>query len=217
MSAGPTIAKAARALKRGAADRFPGAARLPALLLMTDSARLADPLAVLDRLPRGAGVVLRHYADGEAAARSARERLAHELARACRRRGLVLLVAGDRRLACAIGADGLHLPEWQLRREPGRVTRPWPGFLVTAACHSAIALHRAARTGADAALLAPVFQSRSHPGAPCIGALRFARLVRTSRIPVYALGGMEAGTARRIRASGAAGIAGIGFAAGPES
>lgn len=210
-----TIANAARALKLRAARRRPGAAALralPALLLLTDSERLADPVPVLARLPRGAGVILRDY-DGTAGD-ALRRNKARALARACRLRGLRLFVAGDARLARAIGAFGLHLPEWMVRRQPVAVAPRMRGRLVvTTACHSAAALRRASRFGADAALLAPVLPTASHPGGRVLGPLRFAHLVRTARLPVFALGGIDAEGARRIGGSGAAGIAGIGFAA----
>jgi thiamine-phosphate pyrophosphorylase len=39
--------------------------------------------------------------------------------------------------------------------------------------------------------------------------LRFAQLVRGARTPVYALGGVNGGTARRLMHSGAAGLAAV--------
>jgi thiamine-phosphate pyrophosphorylase len=207
MSGRLTITGAARTLNSRARTT------LPALVLMTDTARLADPLAVIDRLPKGAAVILRHYAT--AADRPSREALARSLVRTCRARGLRLLIAADAKLALRIQADGLHLPEWQLRAQAGRIRRPRKGFLVTAACHSATALAMAARVGVDAALLAPVFPSASHPGAPSLGALRFSAWVQGAGVPVYALGGVNHLTARRLAPSGAIGIAGIGFATAP--
>lgn len=210
MSTRLTIAGAARALNSSAP------AHLPALIVMTDTARLADPLAIVNRLPHGAAIILRHYADDDAPdRRRARENLAHALARSCRAQGLLLLVAADLNLALRIGAAGLHMPEWQLRATAGPRRRPRPGFIITAACHSAGALARAAKLGVDAALLAPVFPSASHPGAPTLGALRFSALVHDAMIPVYALGGVNPRTARRLGSSGAIGIAGIGFVSGP--
>jgi thiamine-phosphate pyrophosphorylase len=205
-----TIAGAAQALNSRAT------AHLPALIVMTDTARLANPLDVVAQLPKGAAIILRHYADEDAPARRwAREDLARVLARSCRARGLILLIAGNARLALRIGASGLHLPEWQLRASAGPLRRPRPGFIITAACHSAGALARAAKLGVDAALLAPVFPSASHPGAPTLGALRFSAMVHESAVPVYALGGVNPGTVRRLYASGAIGIAGIGFVSVP--
>ncbi len=187
------------------ADRRRSRGGLPALILMTDDERLADPLPVVATLPAGSAVILRHYGD------AGREALARRLLAAARRRGIRVLVAGDGSLAARVGADGLHLPEAMAALGPG----PWrrwrrPGWLVTASAHSPAALWRAARAGADAALLAPVFPTASHPKAPPLGVLRFAAWCRQSPLPVYALGGVSADAARRLQASGAAGFAGIG-------
>jgi thiamine-phosphate pyrophosphorylase len=188
-----TLAKQARRLNA----RTGRGRGLPALLLLTDEVRLPDPLAAAARLPRGAGVILRHYGAPDRAALAAR------LAALCRRRGLLLLVAEDWRLAAAVRADGVHLPERPQRRFRGR-----PGWLVTAAAHSAPALIRAARRGADAALLSPAFPTRSHPGRPALGPARFARLAHAAPLPVYALGGVDERTAARLR--GAVGVAANG-------
>ena len=211
-----TIASAARSLKRQATRRFPAAARLPALLLLTDAGRLADPVPVLARLPRGSGVVLRDYAPGVPAALRAMAAL--RVRRACRGRGLRLIVAGDVRMALRIGADGLHLPEWMLMsggslvRRAVRPANRRPGFIITAACHSLSALRAAGRLGVDAAVLAPVFATTSHPESPALGAVRFTRLARAATVPVYALGGIGTRTVRRLQGTGAVGVAGIGFA-----
>jgi len=128
-----------------------------------------------------------------------------------------LLVAGDWRLAAAVGADGVHLPEAMVRRGApawGGGGPRRPGFLVTAAAHSPAALWRAARAGADAALLSPVFATASHPGGAVIGLPRFAAWCRGAPLPVYALGGIDRGTVRRLKDAGAAGAAAIGALAG---
>lgn len=193
-----TLAKLARQLNLSNA----GDTGLPALLLLTDARRLPDPMPAVRRLPRGAGLVLRHYELSE------RNGLARELAAICRARGLLFLVAGDGALAAEVGADGLHLPEslaarariWRRRR---------PEWLITAAAHGLPALRAARSYGADAALLSPVFATASHPDARVLGPLRFAQMVRASRIPVYALGGVNSQTAPRLIDSGAVGVAAI--------
>jgi thiamine-phosphate pyrophosphorylase len=177
------------------------------LWLVTDEARRPDPLPAILRLRPGAGIVLRHY---RAAGRVA---LAKRIAAAARRRRLALVVAADWRLAASVGAAGLHLPEAMLRS--GRLA-PALGWarrrrrLVTAACHSPAALAAARRLGIDAALLSPVFATASHPGADALGPLRFRQWCRRAGLPVYALGGITAATARRLAGSGAAGLAGVG-------
>ncbi len=178
------------------------APHLPATILIVDRARLAEPQAAVRRLPAGAAVLLRDYGAAD------RPAFARALAVLCRRRRLRFLVAGDWRLAARLGA-GLHMPEALARRRRGHGWR-------TAAAHGRAGLERAARAGAGAALLSPVFPTASHPGAPALGAVRFAALVRASRIPVYALGGVAANSAPRLAGAGACGIAAIGaFAAAP--
>ena len=93
------------------------------------------------------------------------------------------------------------------RRRP---LRPAGLRLVTAAAHDGAAVRRAVRAGVDAVLLSPVFATASHPGAPTLGAGRFAALARTAAVPVYALGGIDPGSVRRLGGTGAAGIAAIG-------
>ncbi|MEX2451202.1 MAG: thiamine phosphate synthase [Rhodospirillales bacterium] len=178
---------------------------MPPFILMTDETRLPDPLAVIPTLPRGGAVLLRHYAS------PVRTELAHALAPVCRRHGIRLLIAGDARLAEAVGADGLHLPEAMLWRGPHR-WRCWctPRRIVTAAAHSPAALRAAARLGVDAALLSPVFATPSHPHAPALGVARLARWVYASPVPVYALGGIDACNVRRLTGCKIIGIAGIG-------
>lgn len=200
-----TLAEAARGLNARAARRS-GKPALPHLYLMTDP-RLGDPVAVAERLPHGAAVILRHYDD------ATRLALGKRLAAVCRRRRLVLLVAGDWRLAATLGADGLHLPEGQMRHgllAPALGWRRGGGKLLSVATHGMAALRRAQTLGADMVFLSPVFPTRSHPGALALGPARFAALIcGAGDMPVIALGGVTAGTARALGGSGAWGVAAI--------
>lgn len=181
----------------------PGRGR-PRLWLFSDPARLPDPLAAAARLPRGAGVV----------ARGAAPAVLIALARLARRRALALVVAGDGRAGLAL-RGGLHLPDRRgarhllpllLARRAGK-----PGALLTMAAHgSAAAAARARRLRPDLVFLSPVFRTASHPGAPALGPLRWARAAaRLGRVPVAALGGVAAATIRRLPKRTAA-IGGIG-------
>jgi thiamine-phosphate pyrophosphorylase len=138
-------------------------------------------------LPRGrAGVVLRHDADPGRAA------LGRDLARICRERRLVLVVAGDERLAAALRA-GVHL---RGGRRPG--PHRLPG-IVTSSAHSVPDLWRAARAAADLVFLSPAFPTQSHPGAPGLGPLRWGAMAR--RVPgmrLAALGGVDGTSVRRL-------------------
>jgi thiamine-phosphate pyrophosphorylase len=175
---------------------------LPPLLFVTDPERTPEPWLAAARLPRGSGIVFRGFGRADALETGLR------LKAVARQRGLVLLAGTDPRLAQLIGADGVHLPQ-RLAHMAGAITRARPGWLVTAAAHDLPAALTAARAGAHAVLVSPVFESRSPSAARPLGALRFAALVGAAPIPVYALGGVNGRTAVRLITSGAAGIAAV--------
>ncbi len=173
-------------------------ARLPVLWLFTDTERLPDPLASVRALPRGlAGVVLRDDA------RPGRAALARRIAAVCRARRLTLSVAGDWRLAAALHG-GLHLRDG--RRPPAA-----PHWLraATSSAHGTTELIRAARQGVALTFLSPAFPTASHPGAPALGAVRWAALAR--RVGgAAALGGVDGRRVRRLPAGLCRGAGAIG-------
>ncbi|MBU6500072.1 MAG: thiamine phosphate synthase, partial [Rhodospirillales bacterium] len=119
------------------------------------------------------------------------------ISRLCRARRIALVIAGDWRLAAALGA-GLHLRRG--RRIGAR--RRWK--LLTSSAHGAVELRRARRAGAIA-FLSPAFPTTSHPGAAALGAVRWNALARPG---AAALGGIDGHSARRLRFSCAAGAIG---------
>lgn len=170
------------------------------MLFVTDPERTPDPAAIAERLPRGAGIIFRAFEAPDAAAQ------AKSLAAVARRRGLVLLVGADEQLAGV--AHGIHLPERLVSRLP-RIRARCPRRLITAAAHSPLAIRKAAQLGADAVLFSTVFESRSSSAGRPIGPIRLAALARAAPAPVYALGGVDMKNARRLMASGVAGIAAV--------
>lgn len=171
---------------------------IPTVWLLTDE-RLGgtaadDPLwRAIDSLPRGAGIVLRHYRLPMAERRA----LCARIGKIAKRRHLLLVASGFP------GPDGRHYPAFS-RRGPQQAAG-----LVTASAHGWPHLLAAARAGADLVFLSPAFATRSHPGAPVLGPLRFGLTARRSPVPVVALGGMTPQRQQRLRPLGAAGFAAI--------
>lgn len=168
---------------------------LPTIWLVSDQRNDAVLERALARLPRGSGLIFRHYhlPEPERKARFA------ALKRAAKVRGHRVVLSGDARMARAWGADGAYGDAARLARGPACLR------LVTA--HSLRELGRAKR--ADAVLLSPVFATRSHPGARGLGPVRFLLLARQSEVPVIALGGMTAKRARRLSVRAWAAIDGL--------
>lgn len=174
---------------------------LPAFFALTDPARTPDPAELARSLPTGSGLIYRHFGAAD------KMQVAADLSHIAARRKLVLLIANDPKLAMRVKAAGVHWPEARLH-----LARQWRGrfAVITSAAHSRAALWQAARAGTDAALLSAVFPSNSKSAGVPIGPLRFRKLARGADLPVYALGGVTAGNARRISAHG--GFAGVDLA-----
>ena len=161
---------------------------IPRLWLMTDE-RLGDGLErAIRRLPRGAGVVFRHYS----LPKSERRRLFERIRGIARRRRLVLVAAGGDPLP----GDGAH-------NRRGRGLR-------TASAHNLCEVRRAERDGVHLIFLSPVFATASHPGGKALGPVRFGAIAGQAGVPVVALGGLDGRKARRLHALGAYGWAGVG-------
>lgn len=164
---------------------------LPRIWLMTDE-RMGERLwAAIDRLPRGAGVVFRHYS----LPHRQRKKLFARVAQVARRRRLVLVTAGNRWLG---QSDGVH----NRRRAVARRFH-------TAAVHSRAEIAQAGRAGVDLLFVSPVFPTRSHPKASALGPVRLGLMIRGNRVPVIALGGVDTEQFRRLRGLDLHGWAGI--------
>lgn len=131
------------------------------------------------------------------------ERVARRVVALAHASGARVVMNAEAGLALAAGADGVHLTSAALM---SLEARPQAG-LVSASCHSAAELAKAAELGLDYVQLSPVLPTLSHPGAPVLGWAAFAALVRDCPLPVYALGGVNPGHLEAAWAAGAHGIA----------
>lgn len=175
---------------------------------MTDSVRMPDVIAAVRRLPAGSAVIVRHRDD------NARARLASVLSRVARRRRIVVLVAGDWRLAARLRLDGVHLPERVARRGVASGLKLWARRrLMSVAAHGASGVRRAAAIGADVCILGAILPTASHPERSALGRVRSADILRHARVPTLALGGIASATLVQLNGLRIAGVAGVGFAA----
>lgn len=188
---------------------------LPSLFFVTDQHAVPYPEKVISELGQGAAVIFRDYEHPSRAA------LCAELAKLCRKKNILFLVAGDILLAEKIGAGGVHLPEMMMM-QAGDIRRNYPHWMITAACHDINSVKKAARLPIDAALIAPVFPTYSHAGTltgelRTLGLRGVENMVKASGLPLYGLGGISSLNGHELIGSGLVGLAAIrGFQIGQK-
>lgn len=157
----------------------PAGSAMPQIWLFTDQ-RNDDRLerSIL-RLPRGSGIIFRHYHLDEASRRKRFE----TVKKFARRRGHIVFLAGSPALARLWRADGVH----------GRASRRFltRGLVHSAPVHNIREIHQANRAGAAIYFLSPIFATRSHPGQRPLNPLEVRRLAALCNGVVILLGGMN--------------------------
>lgn len=114
-------------------------------------------------------------------------------------------------VALAAGAHGVHLRGDSMAARRARAITP-PGFLVGRSVHTREEAEAvAAGGGLDYLMFGTVFPTGSKAGRTAAGARLLADVVRTTTLPVFAVGGITAETASEAGRSGAAGFAAIGL------
>jgi len=120
------------------------------------------------------------------------------------------IVVNDRLdVALACGADGVHLRADSIPTADARRIVP-AGFLILRSVHAPG--EASAAEGCDYLIAGTVFPSQSKAaGAAVLGIEGLRAIVRASRVPVLAIGGVTADRFDDVAAAGAAGVAGIGL------
>ena len=131
------------------------------------------------------------------------DRLAHLLRRRPVVGGDALAGALSHRGRDAAPAGGAH------NLEGARVRAESPAFLVGASCHDSSDFERARAAGCDFAVLGPVRETPTHPGAPALDWSGFERLARGAGLPVFAIGGLGDGDIATASRRGGQGVAAI--------
>jgi thiamine-phosphate pyrophosphorylase len=180
----------------------------PPLLLVTDRHQARLPLAevVAAALMAGCRWVSMREKDLSADDQVA---LARTLLPTVRRHGARLSVHGDASLAKACGADGVHLPSGS---DPARGRAMLgAGMLLGVSIHTVTEAEAIDPGAVDYAIAGPAFETASKPGyGPEIGRKGLAEIARAARVPVLAIGGINAARVAEVLAAGPAGIAVMG-------
>ena len=135
--------------------------------------------------------------------------LARSLLAMTRRQGARLMLHGDAGLAKLAGVDGVHLPAGGNAAAAREVLGPEK--LVGISIHTVTEAAAIDPAFADYAVAGPTFETPSKPGyGPEIGRKGLRDMTSAARVPVLAIGGINAARVGEVIAAGCAGIAVMG-------
>ena len=186
-------------------ERGARVARVAGLYAVTpdDSDTAMLLMKVVAAIAGGAAIV--QYRN-KAADGSVRRRQAEALARAAAVRRALFIVNDDPELACAVGADGVHIGEDDANLAAARA-RIGPDRLVGVSCYDDFDRARAAvDAGADYVAFGSFFPSPIKPEARRASAALLTRAHELG-VPVVAIGGITAANAPALVDAGASAVA----------
>jgi thiamine-phosphate diphosphorylase len=180
---------------------------LPRLHAVTDAAVLAaDDFGVRAAAIAAAGPAVALHARDRSAGGAALTRAAERLLSLARPPEAAVFVNGRPDVAAAVHAHGLQLAAGDL--PPADARRVFAAGWIGRSVHAPDEAVRAVDEGADFLLVGNIYETASHPGRPAAG-LGLVRAAAALGRPVIAIGGIDAGRAREVRAAGAYGVAAI--------
>lgn len=180
----------------------------PPLLLVTDRHQARHPLADIVTAALASGcrwISLREkdLPDDEQIV------LARRLAAIAHKSDARLMLHGEVSLARLAGVDGVHLPAGS-DTAAARATLG-AGKLIGVSIHTAAEAQAIDPAVVDYALAGPAFETPSKPGyGPEIGRKGLAEIAATVRVPLLAIGGINAARIAEVLAAGCAGVAVMG-------
>ena len=206
-------------------NRHAGAAR-PLICYVTDRKALAlpDPIAAVGSAIQAAVAAGVDWVQIREKDLPARElvTLAKDAIQAVAEAGARVIVNDRLDVALAAQAAGVHLTRESLAAAD--VVRWCRGgnapaeFLIGVSCHSIAEVQEAEAAGASYAFFGPVFDTPSkRPFGSPQGIAKLTQACQAVRIPVIAIGGVDAGNAVESLLAGAAGIAAIRLFQGGDS
>lgn len=189
------------------------------LYLVTDRSYLAgrDFLTVLDAALRG-GVTMIQLREKEASSREFFD-LAIQVRELAHSHGVPLWINDRLDIALAVEADGLHIGQSDLPAAVARRLMP-PAMKLGVSAQTVEQAIQAERDGADCLGVGAIFPTGTKSDAKPVSADELQRIKQTVRIPIVAIGGINAGNLAlpmRCGADGVAVVSAIMSASDPEA
>lgn len=177
--------------------------QLPAFFFVTDPKRTPDPISIARKLPKGSGILFRHFGLEN------RFEVGLKLSKISKARELKLFVSYDTKLAEYTKADGMHWPKSKVFLKK---RSQFKNYMHSSSAHTHRQIRTALQNDFDACFVSSVFESQSSSAPTAMGVTKFRLMCQNSAIPIYGLGGITSNNAAKItKHAGIAAVSGFKF------
>ena len=144
-------------------------------------------------------------------------KLAQPIAKLCHNYEAKLFINTHTRVACDVGAAGIHLPANSEFVGSVKETEAGDNFYIGCSVHSLDAARKREVEGTDFLTYSPIYPTASKPGyGPAVGTASLAEVVEGVKLPVFALGGITPDRVSECLDAGAFGVAVMSGVMSPE-
>jgi thiamine-phosphate pyrophosphorylase len=179
---------------------------LPSIFFFTDQKRIGGKIEnifdVIKNLPQNSAVIVREYNLKP----DERLHFAQKIMEIATPKNLPVLIGKDWNLAEKIGANGVHFSD---RDQSLIIPKKRGEMILSYSCHSLESIIQAEKLKADLLFYSPIFLSKSHLNQKPIGIDGLKNFTKKTKLPVYALGGIDEKNIELLENTGISGIGGI--------
>lgn len=177
-----------------------------ASVFFSDQKRYKNIFEVIKNLPKNSLIIFREYDLSE----EKRQELAQEIILEAKKYQHKVLIGKSLKLALDLGANGVHFSDFD--KIPLALIKKKnfkKDFIFSYATHNLHSVLKAKKLKNDLTFISPIFSTKSHDSSKTLGIRGLRKIIRATKKPIHALGGINSQNIKSIRASRAAGIAGI--------
>ena len=179
---------------------------LPVLFFFTDRKQFPDIFEVIKSMPNaGAAIIVREYD----LSHSDRTEFAKKIIKIAKEKSLLVLIGKNLKMALELKADGVHFSDHDNCWKKYSTLKLKKNFIFTCSTHSSKSLNKSYKSDFYAVLYSPIFTTKTHLNQKSVGVLNLAKIALKSKIPLYALGGVNLSNLRQLKNCYISGIAGI--------
>lgn len=178
---------------------------LPEMFFFTDRKRFIkkeDIFSVVRNLPENTAIIIRDYD----LKNDERFNFAKQIITIAHKKKLKTLIGKDWNLAEKVGADGVHFSDL----DQNIVTlESRHKMILSYSCHKPESIIKAEKLNVDLVFYSPIFLSSSHPNQQPVGVDGLNNFINQTKLPVYALGGINEKNIELLKNTNISGIGGI--------